>query len=162
MKLLRAIESGLLVVLLACMIGVAAWQVIARVFFEGGLPWGDAFVRVMVLWIAMLGAMVAARSDDHIRIDLLSKALPGTGKRGLQRVAALLTAVVLGIFAWYSFQFVKLEHEDGVIAFASVPAWICEAIMPLAAAVMCLRYVLHAVNPPERPEQQNAQGSAPE
>lgn len=160
MRILRAIESGLLVVLLAGMIGVAAWQVIARVFFEGGLPWGDAFVRVMVLWIAMLGAMVAARNDDHIRIDLLSKALPDVAKQALQRLAALLTAGVLGIFAWYSYQFVTLEYEDGVIAFADVPAWICEAIMPIAAAVMCVRYILHVFNPPARPEQQDGPGSA--
>ncbi len=153
MKALRAIESGLLVLLLAGMIAVSAWQVLARVFLDGGLPWGDAFVRVIVLWIAMLGAMVAARNDDHIRIDLMSKFLPDAGKRVMQRIGSLLTAIILGIFAWFSFQFVKLEYEDGILAFAEVPAWLCEAIMPVAAAVMCLRYLLHVFNPPERPEQ---------
>jgi TRAP-type C4-dicarboxylate transport system permease small subunit len=152
MRFLRAIESGLLVILLTGMVGVAAWQVISRVFFEGGLHWGDAFVRVMVLWIAMLGAMVAARSDDHIRIDLFSRWLPDGVNQGLRRLAALLTATVLGLFAWHSYEFVRLEYEDGMIAFAAVPAWICEAIMPVAAAVMCLRYLLHVINPPERRE----------
>lgn len=150
MRTLRAIESGLLVVLLGAMICVAAWQVIARAAFDGGLHWGDAFVRVMVLWIAMLGAMVAARDDDHIRIDVLAKFLPESARKPVQRLSALLTAVVLGLFAWYSYQFVRLEYEDGVLAFGAVPAWLCEAIMPFAALVMALRYLLHVFNPPER------------
>lgn len=136
--------------LLCAMIGMAAWQVIARAAFDGGAHWGDAFVRVMVLWIAMLGAMVAARSDDHIRIDLMSKFLPESAQKPVQRITSLLTALVLGVFAWYSFQFVQLEYEDGVIAFGAVPAWMCEAIMPFGASVMALRYLLHVFNPPER------------
>jgi len=152
MRFLRAIESGLLVLLLTGMVGVAVWQVVSRIFFDGGLHWGDAFVRVMVLWIAMLGAMVAARSDDHIRIDLFSRWLPESVNKAVQRLASLLTAAVLGLFAWYSYQFVRLEYEDGIMAFASVPAWICEAIMPVAAGVMCARYLLHVIHPPERKE----------
>ena len=150
LRVLRTIESGVLVVLLLGMIVLAAWQVLARLFFDSGLNWGDAFVRVLVLWIAMFGAMVAARSDDHIRIDLLAKVLSPVAQRQAQRLAALLTAAVLAIFVWASFGFVRAEYEDGALAFASVPAWCCEAIMPFAAAVMCLRYVVHVVHPPER------------
>lgn len=150
MRLLRGIESGLLVILLAGMITLAAWQVLARLFFDSGLNWGDAFVRVLVLWIAMLGAMIAARTDDHIRIDLLAKFLSPGAQHFARRFSALTTAIVLAIFTWASVGFVRAEYEDGAVAFASVPAWLCESIMPLAAAVMCLRYLLHVVTLPER------------
>ncbi|MCP5180705.1 MAG: TRAP transporter small permease [Pseudomonadales bacterium] len=150
MRFVRTLESGLLVLLLTGMIVVAAWQVFARIAFDSGLPWGDAFVRVIVLWVAMLGAMVAARRDDHIRIDLLGKFASERMLRLGQRVAALLTVTVLALFTWSSFEFVRYEYEDGIIAFASVPAWLCESIMPLAGFVMMVRYILHAWNPPER------------
>ncbi len=150
MRLLRGIESGLLVILLAGMIVLAAWQVLARLFFDSGLNWGDAFVRVLVLWIAMLGAMIAARTDDHIRIDLLAKFLSPGAQHFARRLSALTTAIVLALFTWASFGFVRAEYEDGAIAFASVPAWMCETIMPFAAAVMCLRYLLHVFILPER------------
>ena len=65
---------------------------------------------------------------------------------------ALTVAVLLGIFAWASFEFVRYEYEDQAIAFASVPAWVCEAVMPFGAAVMCLRYIGHVFNPPVREE----------
>ena len=34
------------------------------------------------------------------------------------------------------------------VAFAAVPAWVCELILPLGAGVLCLRYLLHVVKPP--------------
>ena len=43
--------------------------------FDGGVYWGDSAVRVMVLWVTMLGAMVASRDDSHIRIDLVGRFL---------------------------------------------------------------------------------------
>ena len=141
------IESSLLALLLTSMIGVAALQVIMRNFFDAGLYWGDSAVRVMVLWVAMLGAMVASRKDDHIRIDLVNHFLPEHIKRHTRRVINLFTCVVLGIFAWYSAVFVGYEYEDQTIAFGEVPAWICEIIMPIGAGVMCLRYALQVIWP---------------
>ena len=61
--------------LLLGMIGMAAGQVLLRNFFDGGVYWGDSAVRVMVLWVTMLGAMVASRDDSHIRIDLVGRFL---------------------------------------------------------------------------------------
>ena len=70
---IRFIESGLLVLLLSSMILLAAYQVIARNFFDTGLLWGDALVRVLVLWVTFIGATIASRNDEHIRIDLLTR-----------------------------------------------------------------------------------------
>lgn len=145
---LRLIESTLLVTVLAAMMLLAAWQVVARNFFDTGLLWGDALVRVLVLWGAMVGAMVASRKDDHIRIDVITRFAGEAFKPWLQRFACAFTCVVLAVFAWFSFKFVRFEYQDGVIAFASVPAWVCEAILPAGAGVMSLRYLLHVVKPP--------------
>ncbi len=145
---LRLVESALLVAILAAMMLLAAWQVIARNFFDTGLLWGDALVRVLVLWGAMVGAMVASRNDEHIRIDLVSRFAGEAWRPLLQRFACAFTCAVLAAFAWFSFKFVRFEYLDGVIAFAAVPAWACEAILPIGAGVMCLRYLLHTVVPP--------------
>ena len=66
--------------LLLGMISMAAGQVLLRNFFDGGVYWGDSAVRVMVLWVTMLGAMVASRDDSHIRIDLVGRFLKDLGK----------------------------------------------------------------------------------
>lgn len=127
------------------MILLAAYQVIARNFFDTGLLWGDALVRVLVLWVTFVGATIASRNDEHIRIDLLTRF---TGERSsvwLDRFRSLFTAFIAGVFAWYSAEFVLLDYQDGIIAFASVPAWICELVMPVGAALIALRYLIRAV-----------------
>lgn len=145
---LRALETGLLVALLSVMIALAAYQVAARNLFDTGLLWGDGLVRVLVLWITLLGAMVASRGDEHIRMDLLSRFLDRRWNRLLRRVTSAFTSLVCGIFAYHAGRFVMLDYQDGVVAFGSVPAWACELILPFGAGVLCLRYLLHVAKPP--------------
>ena len=142
LAMLRRIEDSILVLLLTTMIGVAAIQVVLRNFFDAGLYWGDSLVRVTVLWVALVGAMIASRHDSHIRIDLLSRLIKPEDQKWLVRLTRLFTCVVLGLFTWGSGQFVYYEYVDNAIAFGGVPAWICEIIMPIGGGVMAFRYLL--------------------
>ena len=145
LRWLHWLEDALLVTLLLSLLGLAAYQVIARNFFDTGFVFGDALVRVLVFWITMVGAMIATRGDEHIRLDVLAR-LFGPRLRGLTaRVVSLFACVLCALLAYYSYQFVLFEYEDQTIAFASVPAWVCEAVMPVAAASMALRYALRTV-----------------
>ena len=142
---IRFVESGLLVLLLSSMILLAAYQVIARNFFDTGILWGDSLVRVLVLWVTFIGATIASRNDEHIRIDLLTRFTGERSSLWLDRFRSLFTAFIAGVFAWFSFDFVRLDYEDGIIAFASVPAWVCELVMPIGAALICLRYLIRTL-----------------
>jgi TRAP-type C4-dicarboxylate transport system permease small subunit len=106
----------------------------------------------MVLWVTMLGAMVASRDDSHIRIDLVGRFLQDLKKPLLESSVARInygfTCFVLALFCWASGQFVYYEYVDQSIAFAKVPAWICEMVMPLGSGIMALRYALHVIKLP--------------
>ncbi len=145
---LYKLESGLLALILFLLIVLAAYQVVARNFFDTGLLWGDGFVRVAVLWVTLIGAMVASRTDDHIRMDVVSRYLPEGLRHFGQRLTALFTAIVCGLFAWHSLVFIQYEYEDGTLAFGAIPAWVCELIMPIGFAIMALRYIVHMILPP--------------
>ena len=149
-KLLRLAEDSILVASLSVMIGLAAYQVIARNFFDIGILWGDSLVRVLVLWITFAGATVASRNDEHIRMDLLARYVNPSSQVLLVRFRCLFTAALAATFTWFSLQFVLLDYEDGIIAFANVPAWVCEAVMPVGGAIMTVRYLLHTFSPPEQ------------
>lgn len=149
LRVLHRAEDAILALLLGSIICVAAGQVILRNFFDYGLYWGDSAVRVMVLWVAMFGAMVASRNDTHIRIDIVSRFVSDWLRPHLKRVVSLFTCVVLLLFAWSSLEFVRYEYEDQTLAFGQVPAWICAAVMPFGGLVMGIRYALHTLWPPE-------------
>lgn len=140
---IHRLEDGLLVVLLLGMILLAFTQIVLRNGFDGGILWADALLRVLVLWIALLGAMVASREQRHINIDLISRFLPPAGKRVAGVIAAGFTAGICATLAWYCFDFVRMEHESPSPAFADVPTWVCESIMPIAFALIALRYFIH-------------------
>ena len=136
------IEDGILAALLTLMIALTAGQILLRNFFGAGIIWGDMLVRVLVLWVGLIGAMIATRQNKHISIDLVARYLPKRFDLPLKAVVQLFAAVVCALAAFYSFVFVHAEYYDGGRAFGQVPVWVCEAIMPLAFAVMALRYLM--------------------
>ena len=141
---LLATETFLLLFFLFAAIFLASSQIILRIFFDNGIYWADSALRVIVLWIGMIGAMFASRSNKHIRIDILSRYLPEKIKHNVWRLTDLVSAVVCILVAYYSIQFIQYEYEDGQIAFANVPVWLCEVIIPFAFIIMGLRYFFYS------------------
>lgn len=143
-RAIAAIEDAVLVTVVAAMILLAAAQILLRNGFDSGFAWGDPLLRVLVLWAALVGAMVATREDNQITIDILSRYLPERGRLAARIVTDLFAAAVSAVVAWQGLHFVRLERADGVIAFAAVPAWICEAIIPIGFAAIAVRYLLYS------------------
>ena len=144
-RLGRLVEDTALVVGLGAMIVLGAGQILLRNGFGIGFIWADELLRILVLWVAMLGAIAASRDDNHISIDILSRFLPGTPKRIASLVVSLFTAVVCGVMAWYSTRFVLDSREFGDTILNGQPAWVAQAIIPVALALICYRYTVLAL-----------------
>lgn len=146
-RLLRAFglfEDALLVLLLGALITVAGAQIVLRNLFDSALLWADPLLRVAVLWVGMVGAMVATRGDRQITIDVVSRFLPDRGRAGIRVVTDVFTSVVAAAVAWSSLRLVLGDREAGGLAIAFVPVWVCEAVLPVAFAVISLRYLVYA------------------
>ena len=152
---LDLVETGLLVALLTAMIGVAAYQILARNLFGGGITWGSDLVHVAMLWATMVGAVAAARENRHIKIDLVSRFAGPRLRRVAESVTSLFAAVLCGTLAWYSIEFIRVDFEYGTPGLGDVPAWVCESIIPVAGGAMALDYLARAVWP-ARPAQNAA------
>lgn len=144
----HAVEDAILVGLLLTMVGVAVTQIVLRNGFDGGFLWAETFLRVLVLWIGLAGAMAASRQHRHISIDIIGRFLPPLAHKAAIVFTALFTAAVCSLLAWYTFDFVRVEYENPSVAFGNVPTWACELIMPVAFTVITLRYLLLALTAP--------------
>lgn len=142
---LRRLEDIILATILAAMIVLAIGQVVLRNIWGSGIGWADPLLRILVLWITLLGAMAATRDRNHINIDILSKFLPAYLKKPAQLLTHLFTAVVCAILAWQGGRLVLLDYREATIAFASVPAWTCELIIPFGFGIMSLRFFLYGL-----------------
>lgn len=149
-RALHLVEDASIVVLLLAMVGLASGQIMLRNFWGVGLVWIDPLLRVMVLWLGLLGAMAATRHNNHITVDVLSRFLPPSLKRISQWVTGIFATLVCMLLAWHGARFVAMEYAAETVLFATVPAWCCELIIPLGFGVMALRFLLVTIHP--RPE----------
>ena len=151
LRVVHGVEDGILVALLLSMVGIAVAQIVLRNAFDGGFLWAESFLRVLVLWIGLAGAMAASREHRHISIDILGRFLPPRATKVAVVFTALFTAGVAGALAWFSLDFVRVEYANPSVAFGQVPTWVCESIMPVAFTVIGLRYLLLALTAPWKP-----------
>jgi TRAP-type C4-dicarboxylate transport system permease small subunit len=141
----RAGEDAVLVIILGGMILLAAAQIVMRNFLNVGVIWGDELLRMLVLWIALAGAVAASRSDKHINIAILDRFLPEKIKIAVKAIIHLFTAVVCGTVTWHSVKFVQTSHEFGDVLMGSIPAWIPQLILPVGFGLICYRYSLFVI-----------------
>jgi TRAP-type C4-dicarboxylate transport system permease small subunit len=138
----RWLENLLIGTLLLAMIGLACTQIFLRNFDFGSLVWGDEAINHMVLWVAMIAGIAAAREDRHISIDVLSRFLPPFGKIATAMVVDLFTASVCIALAWYGSQLTAYALEDGDTLLIGVPFWVVQGIVPVGFALIAWRYLI--------------------
>ena len=142
---LYRIEDSILVGLLLLMILLAAAQIFLRNILDVGMVWADIVVRVLVLWVGLIGAMTASRKGDHIKIDIISKHLTTRMSWLIKGITDFFTAVICSIVLFYSIKFIWFEYMDGNRIFGDIPVWICQVIIPFSFLVMSLRYTVNTV-----------------
>jgi TRAP-type C4-dicarboxylate transport system permease small subunit len=142
---LHRLEDALITGILLMMIVTAVAQIFMRNALDSSVVWIDPLLQHAVLWIGLLGAMIASRKDEHIRIDIASNYLPAHWHRWLVLLVDLFTCSVCLMVAWYSAGFVIEEAEYGGTAFGSVPGWLAQAIIPFGFTVIGVRYAALAV-----------------
>ncbi len=156
-KLINAFEDGLLVLILSSMIVLAVYQIISRNLFSEGVIWIDPLLRTLVLWVGLSGAVVATRTDNHIRIDIFAKYFPPHILKYVQRIAYLFALSVCLIIAWHATRFVLSEYEFGTVAFSGIPAWLTALIIPISFSLIAMRYALLFISPYQRKIVQDAE-----
>jgi TRAP-type C4-dicarboxylate transport system permease small subunit len=124
------------------MILLAAGQLVARNFFDFGFIWSDELLRMLVLWIAVAGAVAASRTDKHINIAILDRFLPPRLKDIVKIIIDLFTAGICAVVTWYSINFVRTSYEYGDVLLGDVPAWILQLVMPVGFGLISWRYTL--------------------
>lgn len=138
----RFAENTALVTLLSAMMVLAVGQIVLREVFSTGFVWADELIKLMVLWLAMVGSIAAARDNRHIRIDALSHILPETAIKLTRVLVDVFAAAVCGVIAWHTYRYLQLEIEFEDSVLIDTPAWIAHLIVPLAFALIAYRFLV--------------------
>lgn len=135
-------ETVLLVTLLSSLMLLAVGQIVLREIFSTGFVWADELIKLMVLWLAMVGSIAACRDNRHIRIDALSHLLPRLAVEITRAIVDVFAAVVCGVIAWHTWRYlqVEIEYQDTVLI--NIPAWIAHSVLPVAFVLISYRFVI--------------------
>jgi len=142
LQALSRIENAALITLLGLMVLLAGSQIIFRNLLDFSILGIDPFLRMLVLWVALLGAVAASRENRHISIDLFSRLLSPRALALVRMATDAFTVTVCVLIAWHAARFVASERESGDMLTALIPMWVAQLILPLAFALIALRYLL--------------------
>ena len=147
LKAVSFVEDAAISVILIGMVLLVLVQILLRNFMATGIAGGSEMVRHMVLWVAFLGAGIAARERKHIKIDLFQRIFRTGVLRNLSElVAELFTTAVCGVLLYASIQFVLNDRtSETLIPFFSVmiPVWMLEVVIPIGYLAVTLRYAAY-------------------
>ena len=141
----RFLETTVLVALFSSMMLLAVGQIVLREVFGTGFVWADELIKLMVLWLAMLGSVAAARDNRHIRIDALSHVFPKLVIQIIRVVVDLFAASISALVAWHTWRYLQVEIEYADTVLVDFPAWVAHSILPAAFLLISFRFLVLVV-----------------
>lgn len=82
---------------------VTIGAVFMRYFICQPLQWTEEMSGMLMIWVVMLGGVVAERDRAHLTIPFLMEMLPGKLRRVIAVLVALLSIALLLYMAWLGY-----------------------------------------------------------
>ena len=108
--------------------------VVARYGLRSPLIWSDELASILFLWLAMLGAAVAFRRSEHMRMTAIVASAGPAMRAYLDTVATCAALAFLLLIAWPSYEY---AYEESFITTPALPVGVC--LMALFAVLRLLR-----------------------
>jgi tripartite ATP-independent transporter DctM subunit len=132
--------------------------VIARYVFDAPLTWSDELASVLFLWLAMLGAVIALRRSEHMRLTTVVNRLPPRVRVWVNLFARLVVIAFVLEIVWPAYEYFDsqwdirtpaLEIRDGlrvaaigIVALMMLPIAALQVVRDTAAKRVALGVVV--------------------
>ena len=145
-RLVGACVEAIVALLVLAEIGILAAGVTARYVFHAPLVWSDELASILFLWLSMLGAVVALRRGEHMRMTGLVSRVGPQMRLLLEALAITASIAFLLMILPHALEYAEeeifivtpaLEITNSWRA-AAIPAGIC--LMLFAAFCRLLRF----------------------
>ena len=136
---LRSVEEILANCALAAMMLLPLLEIVVRPLIAGGIPGSISIVQHLTLWVAFLGAALAAREGKLIALATATFIPAGTVRDLTQIFSAFVSTAVCTILAVGAIDLVLLDKADGTMVTAGVPVWIAQLVLPVSFMLIAVR-----------------------
>lgn len=90
-------------VCLLVLVGLTAWGVVMRYFFNSPIIWLEEIQVLMFVWVAFFGSSAAFRTGNHIAIEALVEMFPVRWQRIIEVFDSLLVLLILVLVMYWQF-----------------------------------------------------------
>lgn len=133
-------EAWLATLALIAICLISLGNVIVRYATDASFAFTEEFSVFLLVLVTFGGAAVAARHNQHIRIELIEQYLPPSYRKIVYVVQWLASVVVLGIMAWYGSLLTWQEyHWESLSPGLGLPNWIYVIWLPLLSVAIVIR-----------------------
>ena len=152
-RLLDALMTAASALVLAMTLLIGA-DVLLRNAGAGGLPWSAEVSEDIIYLVTLLSAPWLLRRGQHIRVDILLRALPRSAAWGLEWVGDVLGLACCAYFVWYGARVAAESFSTGALSIKTLitPEWWMLAPLPAAFALLGLEFLfrMHRLAQAER------------
>jgi tripartite ATP-independent transporter DctM subunit len=136
-----ALLGGLVEILAATLVAaeiiILFSGVVARYVLNHPLIWSDELASILFLWLAMLGAVIAFRRDEHMRMTAAVGSLPAPTRATFDLFATCAALAFLLLIAWPACEYAQEETFITTPAIGLNNAWRAAAL-PSGIALMAI------------------------
>jgi len=117
-------------------------EVVRRYFFSASSPWGEMTARYAFVYLVYIAASEVARSNDHIRIDLVPRLLAPRYRFALYLYFDALYLILAGLVVYFSLQVVGLSIRNNTLMTGfDLNMAFAQAALPLGWLLLAYRVV---------------------
>jgi TRAP-type C4-dicarboxylate transport system permease small subunit len=115
-------------------------QIFFRFVIYRPVPWSEELARYLMVWMGMLGSVIALRKGRHIGVTSLVDRLDGWRRATVRRLVACTIIVFLGIIGWQGLN-LAIFNASQLSAAMEISMTIPYAAIPVGAAMMIIELV---------------------
>jgi TRAP-type C4-dicarboxylate transport system permease small subunit len=116
-------------------------NVFARTFFQS-IYFAEEVSKFLVMLTTFTGVSYGVRKARHIRMGAFLDAMPPKMEKTFIIIISLISAVVMAIMAWASWEYLSNAMAKGHMTPAlRVPKWTFYVIIPIGFGLACIQYI---------------------
>jgi TRAP-type transport system small permease protein len=152
-RILEGLMLAACLLLLAMTLLIGA-DVVTRNLGLGGIAWSGEVSEDILYLLTLMAAPWLLRQGQHIRVDIMLRALPARVGWLLEWVGDVLGLACSLYFIWYGWKVLAASYQAGAITIKTLvtPEWWLLAPLPLAFGLFAIEFIfrMHRLGRAER------------
>jgi len=137
---------GLACLVLATISVLGLWQVVARFVLSQPSTWTEESMRRLLIWMVMLGTVVAFRRGALVSVDLMLRVSKGAWQQVVRWFITLGSLAYLAVIAWFGLDLVQRVRFQTFASMEISMGW-AYAALPVGALLAMLAVIANHLDP---------------